>query len=1152
MVNPAPAASSILLAHECWEDLWRALGTTSSGTKGAVFELLVQEYLQLDAKYDFKNVWNTHGQIPPAVLKNLNLFNRDVTGIDLVAETRGGKFWAIQCKYHQDEHASLTREEATGLIAGRNRARDLFEVGLICTTVNGRSANLKGEPDLEYLMGDVWRGLEPEFFARLRARMEGRAEPPVGKKEPRPHQREALDSITTYFASHSRGKVVMPCATGKSLVGFWAAQKLGAYRVLVAVPNLSLVRQLLKDWTEQSLAHGRRPRWAVVCSDNSVADSAAARDLGVKVDTDVTEVTNWLRSCDPNELSVIFTTYQSGRVAAEAARAAGVAFDVGIFDEAHRTAGREGAPFAHLLSDENVPVDKRIYMTATPRVFKGKDREDIISMDDSASYGADAFKMTFLSAMDRGIIPNLTIVAVTVSEHEVEKLLRDRLFVRLRAEFEDEVIRTEDLVSALALRKAMKKFGIHRTLGFYSSRKRCHLAGRVQEIIGKLLPTFGELDVRHVDGEMTAAERDAEMRAFEQSESAFMTNVRVFVEGVDCPSMDAVMFADPRQSVIDIVQGVGRALRPFEGKTAGYAIIPTVIADDGTPSDPAYEQVVRVACALGSENEVIRDYFAAIAQGGAWTGRRVFEVLGDVEVGVRLDLEKFDRALAVSVHERTVEWRPFLEARDFARRLRLGSAAEWDAYVHSGNKPLDIPATPRKVYEGRGWESLDDWLGHGVIASHRRQFREFEEARKFARNLGFPGSKEWWAFAKTARRPLDIPQSPHRTYKDAGWKSYGDWLGTDVVASAKRNYLPFEEARDFARKLRLRSGEDWKKFARSGALPENIPSNPWRTYGASGWVDIGDWLDTGRVSNFQKNFRPFKDARRFARSLGLKTQKEWMKFARSSKRPADIPNSPASAYADKGWVNVADWLGTSNLSARYRAFQPFEEARRFVRSLGLKSGGDWKRYARSAKRPVDIPANPWDSYGAEQGWKDIADWLGTKKRLRVRTSRGFLEARSFARSLNLRTGDDWVEWATTSARPSDIPSNPGVVYKGKGWQGMRDFLGTENLPFEEARAFARSLGLNSSPEWVAYAKSDKRPPNIPANPIYAYQGRGWAGIADWLGYVGYAPRKRRKKTSRRGPDGGVRGRFEPVRYRKSPLRPLHRLINLRRNGETKA
>ena len=163
-------------------------------------------------------------------------------------------------------------------------------------------------------------------------------------------------------------------------------------------------------------------------------------------------------------------------------------FDLGIFDEAHRTAGREGAPFAYLLSDDNVKVRDRVFMTATPRIFKGKDRDDIISMSDPALYGGDAFKMTFLSAMERGIIPNLTIVAVTVAEKEVERLLRDKRFVRLQAEHQDEVIRAEDLVAALALRKAMKKYGIRRTLGFHSSRKRCRLAGEIQRLLGKLVP----------------------------------------------------------------------------------------------------------------------------------------------------------------------------------------------------------------------------------------------------------------------------------------------------------------------------------------------------------------------------------------------------------------------------------------------------------------------------------------------------------------------------------------------------------------------------------------------------------------------------------------------------------------------------------------
>jgi len=654
----------LLLTCKSWDDFDRQVRPLPTKLKGDCFELLTREYLLLDARYQFANLWSTHGEVPKHVLETLNLFDRDVTGIDFVAETQAGKFWAIQCKYHHDER-SLTREEATGLIAGRNRARGQFELGLICTTANGRSAHLAAEPDIEYLMGDVWRGLDAEFFARLHTHLKGGQPPPPSLKHPRPHQQKAIETAREHFAVEDRGKVVMPCATGKSLVGFWLSEQLGARSVLVAVPNLSLVRQLLRDWTEQSVARGRKPSWVIVCSDDSVADQVTARDLGVKVDTDPAEITTWLRSNRGAELSVAFTTYQSGKVLAAASRTAGVTFDVGVFDEAHRTTGREGAAFAHLLSDNNVRVTKRIFMTATPRIYTGTERAEIISMDDPAVFGGEAFRMTFLEAMERGIIPNLTILAVTVSEREVARLLEDRLFVRLRAESDETVLRVEDLVSALAARKAMQAHRIRRILGFYGSRKRCRMADKVQHLVSEALSEYGPLDVFHVDGEMAAAERDAELRAFERSPQALLTNVRVFVEGVDCPSMDAVMFADPRQSVIDIVQGVGRALRPFPGKDSGYAIIPTVIKDDGSLSDEAFAEVVRVACAVSSENEILSEYFAAVAQGKPSSGRWVFEVL-NVATGIPVDLESLNQAIAIRAYERTTRRVTIEDARSLA------------------------------------------------------------------------------------------------------------------------------------------------------------------------------------------------------------------------------------------------------------------------------------------------------------------------------------------------------------------------------------------------------------------------------------------------------------------------------------------------------
>lgn len=1181
------AARSVLLRCKAWDDFRQLVDPLPPKLKGDCFELVTQEYLRLDARYsNLKQVWRTHGGVPRQVLTRLNLFGHDVTGIDLIAETEHGKFWAVQCKYHQDEHRSLTREEATGLIAGRNRAHGEFELGLVATTANGRSANLAGEPDLEFLMGDVWRGLDAEFFARLHADLRGSLPKPPPAKTPRPHQREALSGIAKHFSSERRGKVVMPCATGKSLIGFWFAGRLEARRVLVTVPNLSLVRQLLKDWTEQSLARGRRPHWAVVCSDDSVADSVAARDMGVKVDTDLKEVTAWLRLNRRSKECVVFATYQSGRLLAKAARRAGMAFDLGIFDEAHRTAGRQGSAFAHLLHDDNIRLRKRVFMTATPRVYGGPEREDVISMDDPSLYGGEAFRMTFLEAMNRGIVPNLTIVAVTVSRAEISRLLRDRLLVRLQREQEDEIIRSEDLVSALALRKAMKKYGIRRTLGFYSSRKRCRTAAAVQSLVSRIFPQYGALETFHVDGEMTAAERDAEMRAFEKSQSALLTNVRVFVEGVDCPSMDCVMFADPRQSVIDIVQGVGRALRPFKGKTAGYALIPTIIEDDGTPSDAAYGEIVRVTSALGSENEVILDYFAAIAQGKPWTGRRVFEFLGDISVGVKVDLDEVNRAVAVRTYERTVEFRPFEEARAFARRLGLKNAEEWRSYCRgrtpgSPRKPPDIPANPHSQYAESGWVSYGDWLGTGAVSLWLRSFRPFAQARAFVRRLGLKNQQEWMEYSKGrlpghARKPDDIPATPGNVYKGHGWISLGDWIGTGVVAPRFRKYRGFKEARDFVRRLGLRSWSQWRLYCHGrlpgfGAKPDDVPLNANRTYRNDGWISHGDWLGSGRISNNLREYRPFTQARAFVRRLGLKNADEWHRYSKGrlsgrDPRPDDIPATPERVYRTSGWLSLGDWLGTGVVAASLRTYRPFVQARAFAHRLRLENQKEWLDYCRGRltgyqQKPDDVPSHPQRTYSSE-GWTSWGDWLGTGVvACSRRTYRPFRKARAFVRRLGLANSDEWHLYCKgklpgRAAKPDDIPVAARRVYQGDGWVSMGDWLGTGTVasslqryrPFTQARAFVRRLGLKNGDEWHLYYKGCLpghafKPTDIPAAPRAVYKKDGWISMGDWLGtgtvasvYLRYRPFVRARAFVR---GLGLRNQREWVAYCRGEL-PGHK------------
>jgi len=252
----------------------------------------------------------------------------------------------------------------------------------------------------------------------------------------------------------------------------------------------------------------------------------------------------------------------------------------------------------------------------------------------------------------------------------------------------------------------------------------------------------------------------------------------------------------------------------------------------------------------------------------------------------------------------------FEEARDFARDLNLKSQSEWFEFAKSGKLPNDIPTSPVQVYKNKGWINWGDWLGTGYIAARDRIYRPFEEARKFARRLNLKTQKEWFEFTKSDRMPHDIPVAPLQTYKNKGWKSMGDWLGTGYIATFSRKYRSFEEAREFARNRNLKTQKEWFEFTKSGQKPPDIPTSPVQVYKNKGWLNWGDWLGTGSIANFNKVYRSFEDAREFARNLNLKTQKEWREFTKTSKLPKDIPANPGGVYKDKGWKGTKDWLGT--------------------------------------------------------------------------------------------------------------------------------------------------------------------------------------------------------------------------------------------------
>ena len=1132
-----------------WRDIQAKWKQIPEKQKGDLFEELVKAYLEIEPEYasKLKHVWLGR-EVPLAVAKRLKLPATD-QGIDLVAETHEGNFWAIQCKYRQETDHSLNWREIstfTGLAFGVCRG---FDFGIICSTTERITHVLKDQERIGFCALDVWQELDAVFLIRLRAHLSHKPEI-LKPAKPRPHQKAAVKDGHRHFVieKEKRGKLIMPCGSGKSLTAYWIAGKLNARRIVIAVPSLALIRQTLKVWLRETMANHQAVEWICVCSDESAGrierdDVAVLRqDLGVPCLTAPSEIAAWLKR-KHRGLTVVFTTYQSGEALTKAARSAKFRFDLGVMDEAHKTVGDGSKLFSHLLHDKNLPVARRIFMTATERRYAGKS-DTVLSMDDPAIYGETFHLLSLKRALEYKppILSDYKIISISVSREEVAELIRANIFVRPDKGAWSREIEADMLASLIALRKAMLKHPIRHAVSFHSSIHRAELFKTHNDAFTDTFPELGELETFHVSGKTPTGTRARIIGDFARTKRALITNARCLTEGVDVPGIDCVLFADPRRSAVDIVQAVGRALRPAPGKKLGYVIVPILHDADASPDDifdsDSFQEILTTLRALAANDDRIIEYFRTVSQGRKLTGGGSVEFDLDERISKKIDLSQFVQDIELKCWDRLAKlsWRPFEEARDFARRIGLRDWAEWRLFCRGnlpdkGTLPSDIPRCPNQIYAEHGWVGAGDWLGTGTVAPQLRQYRPFHEARAFARGLRLKNWTEWVKFCKSDLPP-DIPACPHNTYANKGWTGRGDWLGTGTVAAQLRQYRSFPEARAFARKLGLKNSAEWVEFSKGnlpekGPLPPDIPACPNNTYANTGWTGMGDWLGTGNLASSRRQFRSFKLARDFARGLGLKGGVEWRDFCKGKlpekgRLPPDIPTNPNNTYASTGWTGMGDWLGTGTIAFSLRRYRHFEEARAFARSLGIKNQGEWRAVCKgkgpqNVVLPPDIPACPDNTYG-DKGWVGWGDWLGTGNVAKFqRQFRPFRNARSFARGLDLQTAEEWRDFCMgklpeKGRLPDDIPVAPWSTYSDKGWTGIGDWLGTGTianqkrvfLKFTTARSFIRSLGLKDQQEWVEFCKGNLkrigvRPSNIPAQPHKTYANKGWAGLRDWLG-----------------------------------------------------
>lgn len=631
---------------------FRSLSKTER-EKGTYFERLIKDYLTHEACYKdlYEQVWMYADWARDQGL------NAQDAGIDLVARTFTGEIHAIQCKLYAEDYR-LQKQDIDSFFTASGKKP--FTHRIIVATTNQWSHHAEEAlvdqqpPVTRWTLSDLeesqidWSQYKVTQDVVLKPR-----------KQLRPHQKHASEAVQLGMRDADRGKLIMACGSGKTFTALKIAEDMAGpgKRVLFLVPSLSLLSQTLTEWT-QECSVGLHS--FAVCSDSAVGKKSSGSDedrlqvltheLRYPATTNAKSLAREMASRhDSKHMSVVFATYHSIDVLHQAQAEHGLPqFDLVVCDEAHRTTGaiffedKDESKFVRIHDAAYIRAAKRLYMTATPRIFadsaKAKAEQGSValcSMDDPSLYGHELYVLTFSEAVRQGLLVDYKVVVLAVEESHINRRLQQLL------SSDDNDLKVDDAARIVGCWKALAKQGLtkdlvgdenpmRRAVAFCqviepSTKAKVHkvssktIAGMFQRVVEayqaeeKIEPASQLFcEGEHVDGSMNATAKEAKLNWLKEevpeNTCRVLSNVRCLSEGVDVPALDAVLFLTPRNSQVDVVQSVGRVMRNAPGKTRGYVILPVVIPVGKEPHEAlddnqTYRVVWQVLQALRSHDD---------------------------------------------------------------------------------------------------------------------------------------------------------------------------------------------------------------------------------------------------------------------------------------------------------------------------------------------------------------------------------------------------------------------------------------------------------------------------------------------------------------------------------------------------------------------
>ena len=637
------------MTKQTFDDLINQINTVSNDVqreRGTLFEKLTLAYLKNEPTYKalYQNVW-----LLSEVPESYGIPKKD-TGVDLVAEQKNGDLVAIQAKFYTNK---VGKSEINSFVA--ELGKSYYQRGLIVSTMDDWNSNARetidqNEKGIEIIGLSDLRNSQIDWSQFNFERPEN-----VVVKKPkklRDYQQTAKENALAHFKENDRGQLIMAPGTGKTFTSLKISEALskdknGPFKVLYLVPSIQLLTQTLRGWnndTELTMTS------MAVTSDRDASrgtdgtEDIKASDIGYPATTSSKKILqNWhdFESLPKQtDMLVVFSTYQSIEVIGEAQKEGFPEFDFIISDEAHRTTGaheaaKEASAFSKVHSNNNVKGLKRMYQTATPKIYgesakkNAKDKSILLSsMDDESKYGEVFFRMGFGQAVSRDILTDYKVMVLAVDEAAIQKDMQRTLADPENGLNIDDVGRIVGIWNGMMRRNGYKNpiknspydgAPLERAIAFTRTIEESKkVSSQFEEVVNEYISEAIEdesihLSMRHADGKMNALQKGEILDWLANpnkpaDEARIVSNVRFLTEGIDIPTLDAVIFLSPKKSQVDIVQAVGRIMRKAEGKDYGYIILPIVIPTGEKPetildNNKNYETVWQVINALRSVDE---------------------------------------------------------------------------------------------------------------------------------------------------------------------------------------------------------------------------------------------------------------------------------------------------------------------------------------------------------------------------------------------------------------------------------------------------------------------------------------------------------------------------------------------------------------------